>query len=303
MSAAPEIVVVGSLNVDIVVPVSHLPAPGETVAGKEHFKALGGKGANQAVAAARLGRSVAIVGRLGDDAEGRDCLAGLERDGVQTDFVRRDAEVLTGVALIAVDPSGENSIVVGPGANAHLTAQDVRDAEALLGTAAVVLVQLEIPLEAVAAAVEIAQGTVILNPAPARALPQEILERVDILTPNEVELAMLSGANVSSEEDVVAAARAIRGPGAVAVTMGERGVKLVTGEHAVTIPAPSGVEVVDTTAAGDAFCGALGDALSRREELIEATRWAVTAASVSVTRMGAQPSLPTEEEVRARVSS
>ena len=305
MSEAPDIVVVGSLNVDIVVPVPHLPAPGETVAGRDHFKTLGGKGANQAVAAARLGRSVAMIGRLGADAEGDSCIEGLERDGVDTRLVVRDQNVPTGVALIAVDPSGENSIVVGQGSNAHLTAEDVQRAAPLLDAAKVVIVQLEIPMEAVTAFAELAAGTLILNPAPAPAgpLPPALLRRVDVLVPNAVELAMLSGSDVASDEDVVVAARALRGPGTIAVTLGPRGVVLVTGEDVVWVPAPSGIEVVDSTAAGDAFCGALGDALARGEGITEATRWAVVAASVSVTRMGAQPSLPTAAEVQEWVSS
>ena len=301
MSRSFDIVVVGSLNIDIVVPVPHLPAPGETVAGTEHLRTLGGKGANQAVAAARLGRSVAMVGRVGADAEGDECAGGLDADGVSTDAVVRDRDVPTGVALIAVDPSGENSIVVGPGANAHLTVSDVRAASEHLENAKVVLVQLEIPLDAVQEAVELAGGTLILNPAPAKALPVELLSNIDVLIPNEIELGMLTGRDVTSEADVIAAARSIEGPDAVAVTIGSKGVLLVTADDVVHVPAPS-VEVVDTTAAGDAFCGALADALARDKTLEDAVRWAVAAAAVSVTRLGAQPSLPTTDEVRARVS-
>ena len=301
MSDAFEIVVVGSLNVDIVVPVPHLPAPGETVAGSEHMTTLGGKGANQAVAAARLGRSVAMVGRVGRDREGELCAGGCARDGVSIDYLVRDPEVPTGVALIAVDPAGENSIVVGPGANACLTKDDVRDASDALKHAAVTLVQLEIPLEAVDEAVTLAGGKVILNPAPAKKLPRSILEKVSILTPNEIELEMLSGIDIDSEEDMVIAARSIEGPEAVAVTIGKKGVLLVTADDVEMFPA-SDVEVVDTTAAGDAFCGALADALARNEKLEDAVRWAVAAACISVTRMGAQPSLPTGEEVRAWVA-
>lgn len=301
MNNAPDIVVVGSINIDIVVPVPHLPVPGETVAGTQHLKVLGGKGANQAVAAARLGRSVQIVGRVGSDTEGDSCVGGMHPDGVDTRFVARDPEVPTGVALIAVDASGENSIVVGPGANARLSVEDVRAAASSLGSAKVTMVQLEIPMEAVRTAAEGAGGTFILNPAPAKPLPQDILERVDILTPNEVELGMLSGIEVRSDDDVVRAARSLNGPRAIAVTLGARGVVLVTDDRAVAVPAPS-VDAVDTTAAGDAFCGALADALTRGEELESAVGWAVEAACVSVTRMGAQPSLPTADEVRARMS-
>jgi ribokinase len=292
----PEVVVVGSLNLDFVVPVPHLPAPGETIAGGQHFKTLGGKGANQAVAAARLGASVAMVGRVGDDAEGLDCVAGIERDGVDATFVVRDEDVPTGLALIAVDPQGENSIVVGQGSNARLCVADVRSAEALLRDARVTVAQLEIPMDSVHAAAASAGGTFILNPAPARPLPPEILRRVDVLTPNEIELAMLAGARVDSMRDVVEAARDIDGPDAVVVTLGAQGAVVVTPDRAVELPALR-VEVVDTTAAGDAFCGALAEALARGEELVPAAEWAVAAAAVSVTRMGAQPSLPTREEV------
>jgi ribokinase len=163
-------------------------------------------------------------------------------------------------------------------------------------------VQLEIPLEAVGATAAAAGGTLVLDPAPARPLPQEILERVNVLTPNEVELAMLSGMSAGSHDDVVAAARSIEGPEAIAVTLGRQGVTLVTMDDVVRIPAHP-VDVVDTTAAGDAFCGALADALARGEELVAATRWAVAAAAVAVTRMGAQPSLPRAEEVRALLQS
>lgn len=301
MTAPHEIVVVGSLNIDIAVPVPHLPAPGETVAGSEHFRTLGGKGANQAVAAARLGRSVAIVGRLGRDAEGGACAEGLARDGVDTTYVAHDADVPTGVALIAVDPTGENSIVVGPGSNAHLSVDDVHAARDLLAEAKVTLVQLEIPLDAVRAAVQLAGGTVVLNPAPAQPLAKDILQRVDVLVPNEIELAMLAARPAETEDEFVAAARLLDGPGAVAVTLGERGAFVVTENDAVHVPAPR-VEAIDTTAAGDAFCGALADALVRGTDLVDAARWAVAAAAVSVTRRGAQPSLPTAEEVRARVS-
>lgn len=296
MTEAPSIVVVGSLNVDIVVPVPHLPAPGETIAGDRHLKTLGGKGANQAVAAARLGSSVAIVGRLGADAEGDACLEGLREAGADTTHVARDEEVGTGVALIAVDPAGENTIVVGPGSNARLSGDDVRRAEPMLRSAAVTLVQLEIPMAAVEETARLAGGTLILNPAPAKPVPQRVLERVDILTPNEVELGMLSGLEVRTEDEVVAAARSLKGPDAVAVTLGKRGVILVTAEDAVHVPAIE-IEAVDTTAAGDAFCGGLADALVRGSKLVDAVRWAVATACLSATRMGAQPSLPTRQEV------
>ena len=296
---APEIVVVGSLNLDVSVPVERHPRPGETVLGGDAARTPGGKGANQAVAAARLGRRVAMVGRVGDDGVGDDLLAALEADGVERSGVRVLPGVSTGIALIAVDPRGENSIVVSAGANARLDAAGVEEAAGALKAAAVCLLQLEVPLEAVVRAAELARGRVVLNPAPARTLPGELLERVDVLVPNRSELAILAGAEEARDPGEVAAlARRVEGPGAVVVTLGAGGALLVEGESAVHVPAER-VTPVDTTAAGDCFCGALGDALARAEELEDAVRWAVRVAAVSTIRRGAQDSLPTRAEVDA----
>lgn len=293
-----DVVVVGSLNIDLVVSVPHLPTPGETIAGTHHLKTLGGKGANQAVAAARLGSSVAMVGRVGADPEGEMCVGGAEEAGVDTTFVVRDPDVPTGIAMIAVDPAGENSIVVGQGSNAHLTRADVERASDPLRDAAVVAVQLEIPMAAVLAAAELTRGTFVLNPAPAKPLPSELLTRVDVLVPNEVELSMLAGRAVEGRDDVIEAARSLDGPDVVIATLGRRGVIIIDANEALDIPAHE-IDVVDTTAAGDAFCGALCNALARGEDLEAASRWACAAAGISATRMGAQPSLPTRAEVEA----
>jgi ribokinase len=297
-ATAPAIAVVGSLNLDLVVRVPRLPGPGETVSGGDVFRNPGGKGANQAVAAARLGRRVAMVGCVGDDQAGRDLLASLAADRVNTSYVRVVDGVSSGAAFITVSEDGENQIVVSPGANARLTTEDVHAAGAALRMAAVTLMQLEIPLEAVAAAARTAGGRVVLNPAPAQALPEELLREVDVLVPNRVELAQLAAAPVPGTV-AEAAALAQRLPvHAVVVTLGTDGALIVEHGHANHVPAVP-VRTVDTTAAGDAFCGGLADALAAGAALEDAARWAVRVAAAACTRPGAQASLPTPAEVPA----
>ncbi len=292
-----EIVVVGSINLDTVVQVERLPGVGETVTGVGHFQNPGGKGANQAVAAARLGRRVAFVGMVGDDDAGRVLTASLEREGVDLSAMGVDADFPTGMALITVGGGGENTIVVSAGANSALTERHVEAAAPFLSGAGAVLLQLEVPIEAVARAAELAAGLVILNPAPARDLPPRLLDRTDVLVPNETELGVLSrSAPTTDVEVVIGRARAITGPGAVVVTLGERGAVLIEGERAEAIAAPS-VAALDSTAAGDAFCGALADALVGGADLADAVHWAATAGAVTVTRPGAQGSLPSRAEV------
>jgi ribokinase len=294
---SPEIVVVGSLNLDIVVPVPEHPAPGDTVLGGDYRRHCGGKGANQAVAAARLGRSVDMIGCVGDDEPGRTLTSALAGDGVRVDGVRVGPESPTGLALITVDPAGENAIVVSPGANAQLSVKDVSEASARIAEAGVVLLQLEVPIDTVTRAAEIAAGVVILNPAPAQALPAALLSSVDLLVPNRGELAVLAGRDEGKElDEVISAARALDGPSAVVVTLGAEGAVLITADDALHVPAFD-VEPVDTTGAGDAFCGALADALVRGDELAEAVRWATAAGACAVTKPGAQDSLPTRAEV------
>jgi ribokinase len=289
------IVVVGSLNVDLVVRVPRLPAPGETTLGGDVARYPGGKGANQAVAVARLGQPVSMVGRVGDDDGGRLLLDVLAADGVDASGVRVTPGVPSGTALITVDERGENVIVVSPGANARVSADDVRAAAAQLAEADVALLQLEIPLDAVAEAARSCGGTVILNPAPAGPVPADVLEHVDVLVPNRPELSRLSGRALGDPDDVAAAARQI-GVGRVIVTLGEEGAVVVEDGEATPIPATP-VVPVDSTAAGDAFCAAVADALVRGAGLVEAAGWAARAAAVSVTRAGAQTSLPTRDEV------
>jgi ribokinase len=282
------ITVVGSINLDLVVTVERHPAPGETVMGGDCRQLPGGKGANQAVAAARLGSAVAMVGRVGDDAQGGWLRGALAGDRVDVRHVRADRDAPTGMALIAVDARGENTIVVSPGANARVSPRDVAKAGELVSDADVVLLQHEVPHEAVAAAIEAARGLVVLNPAPARGLAGP----VDVLVPNRGELEGLAGAS----GDPVMLARSVAGARAVVVTLGAEGAVVVEGERAERVPAPR-VKVVDTTGAGDAFCGALAQALADGAQLVEAARWAVRVAAVSVTRHGAQGGLPWREDL------
>lgn len=295
-----EITVVGSCNLDLVVGVDHIPAVGETVIGGDLRRIPGGKGANQAVAAARLGRTVAMVGRLGDDDAGRLLREALASDGIDTSALVETAGVPSGVALIAVQDDGDNAIVVSSGANGRVTPGDVDIA--LVHEARVVLVQAEVPLAAVTAAATAATGTVIWNPAPAPMEPvgPELLAAVDVLVPNQTELAQLAGH--SGPVDTVAAAglaRELAAP-AVVVTLGAEGALVVRDDEAVHVPAPV-VRPVDTTAAGDSFCGALADALVRGEDLIAATQWAVRVGAATTLVAGAQPSLPTPDEVAERL--
>ena len=296
-------VVVGSANLDLVVDVESVPVAGQTVMGGDLRRIPGGKGANQAVAAARLGRRVAMVGRVGDDDAGSILRTALDSAGVDTALLLDTANTPSGTALIAVGADGDNAIVVSPGANGRVTAADMEGAADVLGAADVVLLQLEVPVEAVTAAAACARGTVVLNPAPAPSapLPAELLDRVDVIVPNQTELATLArhaGIGAIGAVDSSTAAALARGlpAAAVIVTLGAGGAMVVTPEQSVHVPAPA-VVPVDTTAAGDAFCGALADALVGGADLVEAARWAVRVGAAATLRPGAQPSLPTAAEV------
>lgn len=258
----------------------------------------GGKGANQAVAAARLGRSVAMIGRVGDDEGGTLLRAALTSDAVDTTHLLTTDGVPNGVALISVDSSGDNAIVVSPGANARLCPADVAAASAVLATAAVTLLQLEVPLETVEAAARAAAGTVILNPAPAptEPLPDALLRNVDVLVPNQTEFATLTGYDGPIDAIIAAELAALLPPPAVVITLGAEGALVVVNGVATHVAAPV-VEPVDTTAAGDSFCGALADALVGGASILEAAQWAVRVGAATTQRHGAQPSLPTRAEV------
>ncbi len=291
-----RVVVVGSLNMDLIVSSPRIPVVGETILGNGFRTAPGGKGANQAVAAARLGAQVGMVGCLGVDSFAADLKNSLEESGVDLTHVRRDAQTSSGVALITVDEAGQNSIVVVPGSNYSLNAQDVQNAEALFMGAEVLLLQLEIPLEAVQRAAELARAhgvKVVLNPAPARPLPVELLKQVDFLVPNETESELLTGMPVKSLDDASAAARKLQELGAAAVilTLGAKGALLADKDGERLFPAFP-VKAVDTTAAGDAFLGGLAAAFSEGRTLDEAVRWGNAAGALAATRIGAQPSLP-----------
>ncbi len=299
-----EVVVVGSLNMDLVARAPRLPVPGETLLGRSFATVPGGKGANQAVAAARLGARTAMIGCVGDDAFGRELRAGLEGDGVDCRGVREAPGLSSGVALIVVDDAGRNGIVVVAGGNGQLAPADVDRHEALLAGAQVVALQLETPLATVehaARRVRALGRTVVLNPAPAQALPPGLVACADYLVPNEIEAAMLAGLRVNSVESAAEAAARLRAQGAgnVLVTLGERGVVAVTAEGVHHHPAEK-VRAVDTTAAGDTFIGGFCAALVRGRSLGEAIGFAQAAAAISVTRPGAQTSIPFEREVTVR---
>lgn len=290
-----DVMVVGSCNLDLVVEVEHHPRSGETVMGGELAQHPGGKGANQAVAAARLGARTGLVACVGQDDAGVVILDELRSAGVDTRGVKSAVAMPTGAALIAVDRAGENTIVVSPGANSSLEAEEVAVAVEQ-GAAAVLLVQLEIPQYAVEAAITSAGGIVVLNPAPARFLPTAVLEQVDVLVPNQHELAALTGRPPLRSIDEVVDAASRLPAGSVVVTLGANGSVVVSGDGYLHAPA-SAVEPVDTTAAGDAFCGALAASLSKGRSLEESVRYANRVAGVAVTRRGAQPSLPTPSDL------
>lgn len=303
--AAKKILVIGSLNTDLVVRVNRFPREGETLIGDSFQQFLGGKGANQAVSAARLGAQVSMVGRLGVDGFGDAQIAGLEADGIDTSGILRDPEAPSGIASITVDSTGKNRIIIVPGANMRCGVEDVDAARDRIAEADILLLQLEIPVESVARAIQIAAevGTpVILNPAPAQAVDPALLANVDYLTPNEVEAEQLTGISVKSPVDAGRAAAQLLsyGVGGVVITLGERGAVVVEkgGAAPVLVPAFS-VDAVDTVAAGDAFNGALAVCLAQGAPLVEAARYAAAVAAIAVTRPGAQASLPYRSEVEA----
>jgi len=301
--ARGRVAVVGSLNMDLVARAPRLPNPGETLAGSAFAQVAGGKGGNQAVAAARLGAHVAMIGRVGADSNGDVLRAGLVAEGIDCGALETSASAPTGVALIIVDDASQNAIVIVAGSNGELTPETIARHEAVLAQADVVVCQLETPTDAVAAALAAARrlGKItILNPAPATgALPAAWLALVDYVVPNELEAAMLTGLPASTPDEAARAALALREAGAhnVLVTLGAQGVcALLDGAAPVHLPAPR-VRAVDTTAAGDTFIGALAARLATGAAALDAIAFALRAASISVTRAGAQPSIPTFAEV------
>ncbi len=298
------IAVVGSLNLDLIARVARLPVPGETVSASSYLQSLGGKGANQAVAAARAGSAVHFIGRVGTDPAGAALRVSLSESSVDTTFVTQDHEGSTGTALIAVDNRGDNTIIVVPGVNAHLQPSDVDAARDVIEQSSILLLQLEVPLETVRYAAGLAQRsgiTVILNPSPSQELPASLLDLVDILVPNEEEVAYLTG--MGSPVDPISAAGMLcsNGVEAVVLTLGSQGATIVNGNGETDIPAYA-VEPVDTTGAGDAFVGNLAAALDAGQSLEDSARFASAAAALSVQVPGAQPSMPTKEETDAFIA-
>jgi len=297
-SSAPAITVIGSINMDLVVRTPRFPGPGETILGSDFLTVPGGKGANQAVAVARMGARTAMVGRVGGDAFGAQMLQALQSEGIDIGHVSTEREAPSGVALITVSDNGENNIIVVPGAYGRLSPQDVEDAEETIGSSSSIVLQLEIPLPTVMRAVDLAarRGVrVILNAAPARPLPPELLGKVDYLIVNELEAALLTGLAAAQPEE---AAKALLAGGCanVVVTLGEAGALLATPEGIEVVP-PFRVSAIDTTAAGDAFVGAFAVALAEGKSPAEAVRWGNAAGALAATRLGAQPSLPTRAEL------
>ncbi len=291
-----RIIVLGSSNTDFVIKADHLPRKGETIIGGNFFMNPGGKGANQAVAASRLGGRVTLISKIGTDLFGKALLKVFEEEGINTAFVFTDTEHATGIALITVDKNGDNCIVVSSGANAILLPEDLQDAAEAINEYSLVLMQLETPLETVeyvAAAAYKKGARIILNPAPSKPLTNSLLSTIFILTPNRKEAEYLSGIAITSIDSAAAAARklASRGAQTVMITLGADGVLVLFENEIVHIPAIK-VAAVDTTAAGDVFNGALAVCLSEGKNVLEAARFACKAAAISVTRMGAQSSAP-----------
>ena len=299
---APSIAVVGSVNRDLVVEVDRHPAPGETVLGRAHFWTSGGKGANQAVAAARLGSAVSFIGRVGDDDAGRQLRDELVEEGVDVTHLGTDEHAPSGLATIAVDNAGENAIVVSPGANSDLQPAHIEDARDVLAAAAVTLLQLETPIDTVLAAAGLAAGVVILNPAPSRTLGVDLLSEVDVLVPNRSELAAIVAAPLplSADEAILLAAQI--DVDAAVVTLGEEGAVVVEGDAAYPVRAPR-VESIDSTGAGDAFCGALADALARGMLLAEAAQRAAHAGALATTAKGARAAFPDGSRLDAALTA
>jgi len=296
-----KIVVVGSSNTDMIIKVPWLPKAGETILGGRFFTAAGGKGANQAVAAARAGGDVIFLARIGDDMFGQRAREGFIKDNINVDYVLTDENEPSGVALILVAPDGENVIAVAGGANSCLSPSDVEKQSDVISSADILLGQLETPLETVHQAVSIASAggvKVILNPAPAQKLSDDLLGKISILTPNESEAKLLTGIKVSSAEDAAKAADVLmdRGVQTVLLTMGARGAYIATAEFKEIV---GGFEVkaVDATAAGDVFNGALAVAIAQNKPIREAVSFANAAAALSVTKLGAQPSAPTKDQI------
>ena len=298
-----KILVVGSANTDMVISAEHFPQPGETMMGHSFMTNHGGKGANQVVAAARLEGDTAFIGKVGDDQFGHSTIEMMKQEGIDVTGLTVTSEQPSGVALITTVASGANSIIIDSGANGVLSPADIQAAEGLFENAGIVLLQLETPVDTVTEAAALGKkhgAYVVLNPAPApkEPLPEALLKNVDLLIPNETEAGYISGVNISGDEDIPAAMTEIQKLGVkdVIITVGSRGVCARIDGEVVNVPAFK-VKAVDTTAAGDTFCGALCVALANGKPLVEAIRFGCKASSISVTRRGAQMSMPRLSEI------
>ena len=297
-----RIAVIGSINTDLVVRSSRIPVPGQTLMGHSFMTTGGGKGANQAVAAARLGAEVSLIAKIGGDAFGKMAIENFKTEKINTAHIYTDNNTPSGVAFIVVDDKGENIIVVAPGANAVLNEKDIQDAEAVIKSADTILLQLEIPMTAVAEGIRLAKKhkrMVMLNPAPAALIPEEILRSVDVITPNQSEALALTSIAVN---DTVTAQYACdvlhdKGISTVIITMGEQGAYLSSENYKGLIAGFNAGPAVDTVAAGDTFCGGLAIAIAEGKNLQDAVRFANAAAALSVTKAGAQASVPGRTEV------
>lgn len=300
-----QIIVIGSANTDMVVKAAELPLPGETILGGTFFMNAGGKGANQAVAAARLGGNVTLVAKVGNDIFGNQTIKGLTNENIHTDYVFVDETAPSGTALIMVNLDGENCIVVAPGANANLLPTDIEKVQNI-DKAAIILMQLEIPMETIVAVAKFAKvnrKNVIINPAPAQKLDEELLNGLFLITPNETEAAILTGITVDDEASASAAAGVFLSKGVknVIITLGKQGAYFQNENIKLMIPAPI-VQALDSTAAGDTFSGAIAVALTENMDQTatgweQALKFAIEAASISVTRLGAQSSIPYRNEI------
>ena len=296
-----DILVIGSINADLVLQVPRFPRPGETIKGSDLKTIPGGKGANQAVAAAKLGTRVAFVGRVGDDVYGDTLVNNLITFGIDTQYIKFDSTTSTGTAVIMINQSGENSIVISPGANGTLIDEDVHVAAPLIQSAKFLLLQFEIPMQTIITAAKLAKKnnvTVILNPAPATDFHPELLSYVDILIPNETELKQITQLSIQDDNDIIKAARSLltKNLSAIIVTIGEKGSLLITDGKSQHFPAIK-VKVVDTTAAGDSFIGGFAAALQKGKVLEDAIRYANCAGALATTKLGAQPSIPDAKSV------
>jgi len=303
----PIICVVGSSNIDLVVKAKRLPQPGETILGGKFFMVPGGKGANQAVAAAKLDAEVYFIAKLGTDLFASQSYQNFKKEGVNTKFITRTKNASSGVALIEVDEAGNNSILVAPGANGELAPRDVKNAEKAIEKCRVMVCQLEIPIETVECAARLAKKyriPFILDPAPARKLSRKLLEMTDVIKPNETEAEILTGIKVKDEKSARKAAGYLfkRGAKNVIVTLGSKGFFLFNEDVNKFFPARK-VKAVDSTAAGDAFVGGFAYCIARGQTIIDAAKFANDAAAFSVTRFGAQPSMPSMKEIKIFIKS